>query len=229
MKKDNTVIFKGGKTGIVIILDETASFEQIAESLRAKILAARKFFAEATTSISFKGKALSEQEILTLIDIIAAETDLSISFIHDLTGDLEATAPKSTEKNSDGRKKSPLSPPKISDFPSDTHMHVGGLRSGQTINHDGTVVILGDVNGGAEVVATGSVVVFGVIRGMVHAGAAGDKTAYVCAISMLPTQLRIAEIITYFPKEKLLENKNKIDPVYAFIKDNEINVSPIAN
>jgi len=228
MIKDNTVIFKGGKTGIAIVLDENASFEQITQSLRAKILAARGFFAEATTSISFKGKTLSEHEIITLIDIITSETDLSITFVQDLTGEIEATAPKPTTKGRVGRRKTPLSPLRISNFAPDTHIQVGGLRSGQTINHNGTVVILGDVNGGAEVIATGSIVVFGIVRGMVHAGAGGDKSAYVCAISMRPTQLRIADIITYFPKD-VLDNAGKVDPVYAFIEGDEIYVSPVAN
>jgi len=230
MKKDNTVIFKGGKTGISILLDENASFEQIALSLRAKILAARGFFSEATTTISFKGKHLTEQEVLLLIEIITTETDLSISFVQDFTGDIEATAPKPAAKGKTGHKKSPLAPLRISDFShgSDTLIQNGGLRSGQTINHNGTVVIIGDVNGGAEVIATGSIVVFGIVRGMVHAGAAGDKTQYVCAISMRPTQLRIADIITYFPRD-ILESSAKVDPVYAFIEGDEIYVSPIGN
>ena len=91
------------------------------------------------------------------------------------------------------------------------------------------MVILGDINAGAEVVASGNVVVFGAIRGFVHAGSLGDETAFVCALSMLPIQLRIGEKITYFPKELIKENKNKIDPVYAYVKDDEIYVASITN
>ncbi|MCL2397493.1 MAG: septum site-determining protein MinC [Defluviitaleaceae bacterium] len=215
MQKDNTVIFKGGKNGIVIIMDEAAMYEKIAESLRAKIRSAHKFFAGATTTISFKGKELTESELLALVEIINAETDLSISFIEDLTGTFEVAAAKAPRKSG----KAAVDP----------YFHKGGLRSGQAINHNGSVVVLGDVNAGAEVVATGSVVVFGAIRGMVHAGAGGDRTTFVCATSMQPIQLRIADIITYFPREVIMENKNKIDPVYAFVKGEEIYVAPVAN
>jgi len=221
MQKDNSVIFKGGKNGISIILSEDASYNQIADSLREKIRSSSKFFADATTTIAFKGKQLPEDEILSLIDIIKSETNMSISFIEDLTGVVDIK--KEKEKKVESRKK----PKSISDIVTDgAYFHRNGLRNGQAINHSGSVVILGDVNAGAEIIAEGNVVVFGAIRGMVHAGSAGDETAFVCALSMWPTQLRIASKITYFPKELMKESK-KIDPVYAFVKGDEIYVAPV--
>jgi len=73
------------------------------------------------------------------------------------------------------------------------------LRSGQSLQFEGNVVILGDVNPGAEVVATGNVVVMGSLRGVVHAGAEGDNSAAVYAFRLQPTQLRIADRITRAP------------------------------
>ena len=73
------------------------------------------------------------------------------------------------------------------------------LRSGQNINYDGNVVILGDVNAGAEVVASGSVIVVGALRGLVHAGATGDEDASIIALSLTPVQIRIAAHITRPP------------------------------
>ena len=76
------------------------------------------------------------------------------------------------------------------------------LRSGRSINHEGHVVILGDVNTGAEIVAGGDVIVWGRLRGLVHAGAFGDDTAVICALELNPTQLRIADQIAISPDEK---------------------------
>jgi len=217
MQKDNSVIFKGGKNGIIILLDEATDFAQISETLRKKIRGASSFFADAATTISFKGKAISESQLLSLIEIINAETDLSITFVEDLTGKLEAhpSTPKPAAAD--------VSPVSLG-----TYVHKTGLRSGQAIRHNGCVTVLGDINAGAEVVATGSVTVFGAIRGMVHAGSGGDRDVFVCALSLLPVQLRIDDIITYIPKENM-QNKSKIDPVYAFVRDDEIYVSPITN
>jgi len=215
MQKDNAVIFKGGKNGIIIILDANATIGQISDALRRKIRGASSFFADATTTISFKGKAISEAEILSLIEIITSETDLSIRYVEDLTdgSNLKINPPEDILTN-----EAPLS----------AYIHKAGLRSGQAIHHNGCVTVLGDINGGAEVVATGNVMVFGAVRGMVHAGSGGDTSAFVCALSLQPTQLRIADIITYFPKE-VMNSKNKIDPVYAFVQDDEIYISPITN
>ena len=68
------------------------------------------------------------------------------------------------------------------------------LRSGQSLQHDGPVCIIGDVNPGAEIIAGGDVIVWGSLRGVVHAGAGGDETAVVCALQLAPTLLRIGDI-----------------------------------
>ena len=73
------------------------------------------------------------------------------------------------------------------------------LRSGQNINYDGNVVVVGDVNPGAEIIASGHVLVLGSLRGLVHAGATGDEKASVTALFLNPTQLRIASHITRPP------------------------------
>jgi septum site-determining protein MinC len=70
------------------------------------------------------------------------------------------------------------------------------LRSGMSIQHDGDVCIIGDVNAGAEIVAGGDVVVWGVLRGQVQAGVGGDTAAVICALLLAPTQLRIAGVVS---------------------------------
>ncbi len=46
----------------------------------------------------------------------------------------------------------------------------GNLRSGQVLEFDTSVVILGDINAGAQVVSTGNVVILGALNGNVYAG-----------------------------------------------------------
>lgn len=70
------------------------------------------------------------------------------------------------------------------------------LRSGTRIEFPGHVVVVGDVNPGAEIVAEGNVLVWGRVRGMIHAGAKGDTSAFICALDLSPTQLRIAEEVS---------------------------------
>ena len=73
------------------------------------------------------------------------------------------------------------------------------VRSGQSVQFDGNVVVLGDVNPGAEIIASGNIVVMGALRGVIHAGATGNEEATVAAFKLQPTQLRIANHITRAP------------------------------
>ncbi|MDO4581581.1 MAG: septum site-determining protein MinC [Bacillota bacterium] len=101
-----------------------------------------------------------------------------------------------------------------------TQLFEKSLRSGQHINFDGNVVIIGDVNPGAEITASGHVLVLGYLRGLVHAGAAGDESATVTALHFAPTQLRIASHITR-PPDGGFSEENK-PPEVARIKNDAV-------
>ena len=90
-----------------------------------------------------------------------------------------------------------------------TMLYEKSLRSGQNIDFDGNVVILGDVNPGAEIVASGHILVMGSLRGLVHAGATGEEGATVTALHFAPTQLRIASHITRPPEDGNEDISNK--------------------
>lgn len=74
------------------------------------------------------------------------------------------------------------------------------LRSGADIQHNGTVVILGDVNPGSSVVAEGDILVWGRLRGVAHAGSKGNARCLIMAMQMEPTQLRIADFVARAPE-----------------------------
>lgn len=76
------------------------------------------------------------------------------------------------------------------------------LRSGFSLQHNGHIIVIGDVNPGAEVIAGGDVLIWGRLRGMVHAGAEGNEDAIICALDLSPTQLRIAGQIATTPKRR---------------------------
>jgi septum site-determining protein MinC len=90
-------------------------------------------------------------------------------------------------------------PPEVSDAAMVVHRT---LRSGVSLRHPGSIVVIGDVHSGAEVIAGGDVVVWGRLHGTVHAGAFGDNEAVVCALDLSPMQLRIGRYITRSPDER---------------------------
>jgi len=101
----------------------------------------------------------------------------------------------------------------------------GSLRSGQIIRYRGSVVVLGDVNPGAEILAEGNVIVLGNLKGIVHAGCMGDNRCFIAALNLRPSQLRIADKITYMPSES--KNAWGGTPQYAFISDGQIYIAPL--
>jgi septum site-determining protein MinC len=94
------------------------------------------------------------------------------------------------------------------------------LRGGRSIQHDGNVLVIGDINPGSEVIAGGDVIVWGKVRGLVHAGAYGDNSAVICALDLNPTQLRIADQIAVSPEHT---PQNPV-PEIAKIRHNQIQV-----
>jgi len=216
----NAVILKGRKDGITISLDGNMPFPELLEHFQKRVSDTKQFFEGAKSNISFTGRKLSEDEEKQLLDIITAETTLDVPFVGE-------TLEKLREEGFQ-----PVNPSFVTDsapshLPHNVHntsYHQGGLRSGQSIRFGGSVVVIGDVNAGSEIVAEGHVIVLGALRGTVHAGCGGDEECFVSALSLSPTQLRIANIITFIPKDK-----NNKEPACAYIQNGQVFIAPLMN
>lgn len=210
MDNDNYVIFKGGKNGIIIWLNKDVNFDILKEQLRRKVADAQKFFDNSKSPITFKGRELSEEEERECIDIIVSESNLNITYIYNEDIDVY-------ERNAIKEIIDPSITP--------TKFCFGAIRSGQLVRFEGSVVIIGDVNPGAEIIADGNIIVIGTLKGVVHAGCKGRTDVFVAALRLIPVQLRIADIITYFPEEAI-KAKIKV-PEFAHILDDKICVESI--
>ena len=97
------------------------------------------------------------------------------------------------------------------------------IRGGQEVRTDDSVMICGNVNPGAQVISGGSVDIRGTCRGIVHAGIYGDETAFVVADKLMPTQIRIANVIARSPDDAKEVNRAE----RASIKNGYIVFEPI--
>ena len=66
---DNSIVIKGSKHGIHIILDEKPEYEELLVKLREKFKEAAKFLGSAAMAVSFEGRNLSTEEEKEIIDI----------------------------------------------------------------------------------------------------------------------------------------------------------------
>ena len=103
----------------------------------------------------------------------------------------------------------------------------GTVRSGQTLEYPGNIVILGDINPGAYVVASGDIIVMGRLQGVVHAGAEGEERAVVIGARFTPSQLRIAQYIGRSPDEYHKSRAKHGQTEKAYVKDGAIVIEPI--
>ena len=80
---DNSVIIKGNKHGIVVVMDENIPFDELKEALAEKFRSASKFFDKANMAVSFEGRKISASEEKEILDIIAANSELNIICVVD--------------------------------------------------------------------------------------------------------------------------------------------------
>lgn len=74
-------------------------------------------------------------------------------------------------------------------------MLAGRVRSGQRINAESHLLILGDVNPGAEVMAGGDIIIVGTLMGTAIAGQPENETSIIFALDFRPTQLQIGSYV----------------------------------
>lgn len=172
---------------IVIRISEGAEHREIIECLNKKIPALKKLYKTEKTPIFVMGKVLKNKEINEIKKIIQENIDVEVNFDSPKVLGLHGIK-KVFEKDIEN---------------SETKFHKGSLRSGQKIEFEGSLVILGDVNAGAEVIAGENIVVLGELRGLAHAGAKGNKKAIIASNEINSPQIRISNIVKELEKDDL--------------------------
>jgi septum site-determining protein MinC len=105
------------------------------------------------------------------------------------------------------------------------HVMSGVVRSGQTVEREGHLLLLGDVNPGGTVCCTGDIYIMGALRGTAHAGCRGNTDAVIAAALMRPTQLRIADCISRPPEEWMTDDAQM---EFAYLEDGRMRIDKIS-
>lgn len=88
----NTVIIKGNKYGITIVLDKEIAFSQLLKDLSIKLENAEEFFdSDKQLAVTFEGRELSNEEMDELLYVITENSKLNIQYVMDHNDDVEAT------------------------------------------------------------------------------------------------------------------------------------------
>ena len=188
----------------LIKIDDNAEQEDIIEELATKLVELKKLYQEEKTPIRVTGKILKTKELEEIKELIKKEIDVEINFdtpttlgLHSITRSYKEDIAKS-----------------------ETTFHKGSLRSGQKLEVEGSLVVIGDVNSGAEIIAEDNIIVVGTLRGLAHAGAKGNKEAIIAASTLDAVQIRISNIIREIDKDEDIVKEN----AYIYVKDDKIEI-----
>lgn len=221
MEENGIVIFKATNNGLVLIMKKEDDFDEIYAQIEKKLAAAGKFFKGASLVVKYRGRKLSADEEEKICQLMSNKTEAKIiTFEEDTNYDQNVLESNLSFEEND----KPAFYIKKFYFKGIeegvTRFYRGTVRSGQLLNFNGNIVILGDVNPGAEVEAAGNIIIMGTLRGTVHAGMDGNKESIIAALSLQPVQIRIANVITRSPDNA--EEKAPMVPEIAYVKDDTI-------
>lgn len=211
---DNSVIIKANKHGIVVILDDSIDFSELKEHVASKFTDSAKFLGDCKIAVNFTGRDLSDAEELELLDVIKANSQLDVVCLVEKDDERSQSFKDAVDE-------------KLMDYSGNTaRFYKGNLRSGQSVEMDNSIILIGDVNPGATVTSNGNIIILGSMKGTAVAGANGNKNAFVFALDMNPMQIRIADSIARSPDkpERAAEHESKV----VFLEDGRIYIEPVS-
>jgi len=223
------IIIKGTNDGLLIIFPDSLAWNDLVQQLSDILDGSKNFWIGASTSVDLGGHKLDETQIKRLHEMLNKRYHLNLGAIYAHNNETRTFAEKNGLKTGDAHPNASRNTPGNEIVNSLTNSSNAiylkqTIRSGQSIRFDGNVVIYGDTNPGSEIIASGDIVVLGSLRGIAHAGAKGDENSQIAALSLRPTQLRIASYIGRPPDE---QNISAVYPEYAWISNGEIHIAPL--
>ena len=227
----SNVTIKGKENGLEITLSEKSTYPLLREELLEKLKTNKGFFKGSQTKVVIRGKSLSQAQRKEIKRVFAMDYG-----IEDVMYGDEADLLRGVELSIESAAKQGGTLPRSRDnteemelvsnayFDAESVFINSTVRSGQRIEAEGDIVIIGDVNPGAEVIAGGSIAVFGKLRGLAHAGCSGRRDVCVAAIYMYPKQLRISGRVVTFDSGEQHADYAEV----AELKDGKVVIRPIS-
>ncbi|TCS79064.1 septum site-determining protein MinC [Tepidibacillus fermentans] len=202
MTNKQNVLIKGTKDGLMFLLSDDCSFDELIRELREKLEHSHQHFLTGPimkVTIKTGNRKLTLYQEERIREIFKIKGNLLIQAIEDELRDHNWSA---------------------------NHVKVvsGTIRSGQVYQFSESILFIGDVNPGGNLFSTGDIYVLGALRGVAHAGINGNMDSIIAASIMEPTQLRIGHLVSH-PQEKWKGDRNKQE--FAYVKGDQIELDQI--
>ena len=176
----NTVVIKGNKSGMTVILDPEAAYETLLLDIAAKFEESARFWGSVQMT--------PEQEF-EIVNVITEHSQIEILCLVDQ----DINRIRRCERALKNR---------LMELSSNTGQFFrGNLKAGELLETETSLVVIGDVEKGARIISKGNVVILGDLHGSVTAGASGNEKTVIVALDMAPQQLKISEVQAVYPEK----------------------------
>lgn len=184
------VIVKGnihkGTKGITVLLDSETPFPELLNCIAEKFQELSDFLKQSHLAVSLEGRTLTPAQQQAILDTITENSQIGILYLLEEDEQKEQLYSQKLEAALQKQQKPE---------PAENMFYKGTLRSGQIVESESSIVIIGDVNPGGKVVSGGNIIVLGALKGVAYAGISGNRQAFVVAMEMKPMQIRIDNIV----------------------------------
>ena len=210
MQRDS-VIIKTNAYGLTLILSPDVTFDQLLEDTGRKFAQAARFFRNAQMALTFRGRELSGEEELALIERITENAKLQIVCIVD------------EDKSHAGRYEEAVTRTLQEQISETCKIIRQNITVGEYVQEERSILLLGDVKPGGRVLSAGNVIILGTCLGEVTAGAGGDESCFVAGIVLKPNTLRIAGVMAKSAITKRTDTgEYSADPKIAYLRDSHL-------
>ncbi len=179
MQNNEYVVLKGSVDGVNMMLDSSASMNDILDSMREKIKSANGFF-KGECNVYVGGRDLSKADKLRITSVMnTVFPEANIVFRQEITDSVpEITAKNHTDKGArfmqelmraaeesknalKGSRGKAVKPQKF-----DVKLYSGNVSQGESLSCHGDLLVVGNVEAGGLVEATGNIYIMGRLNGI---------------------------------------------------------------
>ena len=216
----NSVIIKSFQHGISLHLSNDESMEIILNEIAGKFRDSAAFFKDAKMVLSIEGRVLTDEEEKAVISAIEESSQIKILCLIGKDEETENQILKAVEQ--------------YQNFDSDEQdrnlgqFYKGSLKSGQVLETDSSIIILGDVHPGANVISKKDIIIIGGLYGNAYAGGNGEMGHYIIALDVSAECLKVDNHRYENPKTPKWPIRPKFKPQIAHVVNDVVVLEPIS-
>ena len=172
------------------------------------------FFKDAKMVLSIVGKELTDEEEKAVIGAIEENSEIKILCLIGKDSETENQILKAVDayQNFDSTEQER----NLGQF------YKGSLKSGQVLETDSSIIILGDVNPGANVISKKDIIIIGGLYGNAYAGGSGEMGHYIIALDVSCECLKVDNHRYENPKTPKWPIKPKYRPQIAHVVNDTV-------